>query len=81
MRDVYDEKKEGDSTVLIAHSGHGEAFEVDLKKVFGEKDVKASWLNPRTGVESAVEGGVNGGQFSPPTKGGLENDWVLVVRA
>lgn len=79
MRDVYGGKS--DTTLLIAHSGHGEAFQLDNKKAFGEKEVSASWLDPRSGVESSVEGGLNDGRFTPPTRGGLEHDWVLLLRA
>lgn len=80
MRDVY-VGKEGESTILIAHSGHGEKFELDVKKVFGTKKVEAWWLDPRTGKECSVEGDVSSGIFTPPSRGGLEHDWVLVLRA
>lgn len=79
MRDVY-EGKEGESTILIAHSGHGESFELDVGKAFGAKKVDVQWLDPRTGKESSVEGEISG-KFTPPSRGGLEHDWVLVLRA
>lgn len=80
MRDVH-RGEDGESTILIAHSGHGEKFELDVKKVFGRKQVEARWLDPRSGKESSVEGDVSSGTFTPPSRGGLEHDWVLVLRA
>ncbi|GMK54161.1 hypothetical protein CspeluHIS016_0107470 [Cutaneotrichosporon spelunceum] len=62
---------------LLAHSGRGHSFELDLTGFSGH----ARWLDPRNGQWSdpvAVEGGRQA--FVPPSKGGVEHDWVLEVR-
>ncbi|KLT46263.1 hypothetical protein CC85DRAFT_325052 [Cutaneotrichosporon oleaginosum] len=62
---------------LIAHSGHGYPFELDLSGFRGQ----ARWLDPRSGEWSdaiAVEGGKQ--SFTPPSSGNVENDWVLEVK-
>lgn len=62
---------------LLAHSGHGYAFELDLAGFQGV----ARWLDPRSG-ESSEAGPIQGGKqrFVPPSKGGVEHDWVLEVK-
>lgn len=72
--DVIAAEKEG---WLLAHSGQGYAFELDLAGFKGE----ARWLDPRTGEwtgAGTVEGGVQ--RYEPPSSGGVEHDWVLEVR-
>jgi hypothetical protein len=62
---------------LLAHSGHGHPFELDLTGFKGQ----ARWLDPRSGEWSdpvPVEGGKQ--PFAPPSKGGVEHDWVLEVK-
>lgn len=62
---------------LLAHSGHGYAFELDLSGFKGQ----ARWLDPRSGEWSdpvAVDGGKQ--SFAPPSKGSVEHNWVLEVK-
>jgi hypothetical protein len=74
---VYPDKS---STTIIAHSGFGAAFELDLSTFKGAQ-VRGVWLDPRTGkrtelAEIAVGPKV---QFKPPSSGGVADDWVLVL--
>lgn len=62
---------------LLAHSGHGYAFELDLAGFSG----LARWLDPRSGEWSDAGAVTSGKQrFVPPSKGGVEHDWVLEVK-
>jgi hypothetical protein len=77
MRDVYADKP---STTIIAHSGFGAAFELDLSTFKGAQ-IKGVWLDPRTGKRTdlaEITAGPKVG-FKPPSSGGVTDDWVLVL--
>ncbi len=72
--------RDKNGTFAMVYSEQGEPFEIDLKKLSGEK-LKAWWFDVRNGKSLKI------GEFSntkdsrlfcPPTKG-KGNDWVLVV--
>lgn len=63
---------------LLAHSGHGYAFELDLTGFSGQ----ARWLDPRSGEWNDADPVSGGNQrFVPPSNGGVEHDWVLEVKS
>jgi hypothetical protein len=76
MRDVSADY----SNLLIAHSGSGYAFEIDLEAVFGEHSVTTAWFDPRTGTEAPFQLCPRQTKFTPPSAGSVKHDWVLVVR-
>ena len=70
-----------DSTVLIAHSGMGYAFDLDITKAFpGQRSLQMKWLDPRTGEMSECRESGNE-KFVPPSSGSVAEDWVLVIRS
>lgn len=82
MRDVVDCDCRGSSWVL-AHSGMGYGFTLDLSVVFAcRPSVSMEWLDPRTGKV------VHQGQivpdkqvtFTPPSGGSVKEDWVLILK-
>lgn len=75
MRDVSADY----SNLLVAHSGSGYAFEMDIGAAFGEHKVTAAWLDPRTGKEAPFEMCPGQTKFTPPTAGSVKHDWVLLV--
>jgi len=71
------------STWLIAHSGMGHAFDLNLLLAFAPgANVKGVWFDPRKGETLAlfsvdVSGKV---RFTPPTSGSRQHDWVVIVK-
>lgn len=72
------------STWLLAHSGRGYAFVLDLTKAFelGSK-LSVSWIDPRSGEKRKGEG-ITAEQgettrFEPPSGGGVKDDWLLEI--
>ncbi|KAF9878377.1 hypothetical protein CkaCkLH20_03869 [Colletotrichum karsti] len=73
------------------YSGWGDAFDVDLEALAAiweapGVNVKALWFDPRTSERLSVEGsstfeakGVK--TFTPPTNGGVDFDWVLIIKS
>jgi hypothetical protein len=74
-----------DSSWVIAHSGMGYGFALNLTQPFGNearpRRVKMEWLDPRTGTKQ-VEREIDIGRavkFEPPSKGSVKDDWVLIL--
>ena len=80
--DVMSGQRAGLITWIVAHSGMGHAFELDLSLCFeSSSQITARWLDPRTGawieanpVESCIT------RFQPPSSGSVKCDWVLEVQ-
>jgi hypothetical protein len=76
MWDRYPDKA---PTTVIAHSGFGYPFELDLR-VFND-GIDAEWLDPRTGKRVRI-GRLEVSarrRFAPPSTGAVTDDWVLVL--
>lgn len=83
MRDV----QPGSSTSkwVIAHSGMGYGFVLDLVKAFCKEslEVRGEWLDPRTGSKQpiGIVGVDTAVRFDPPSKGSVKEDWVVLLTA
>ena len=74
-----------------AYVGYGDAFQLDLTAVSEQwsipgTQVQAQWFDPRTAELSDAAGNgtiaaLGKKLFVPPTSGGVDHDWVLVVKA
>ena len=74
---------QSNSTWLIAHSGRGYSFVLDLSKAFSQgTQVRLSWLDPRDGervdIASTTVAGLS--EFEPPSGGTIAQDWVLILQ-
>jgi hypothetical protein len=67
---------------MIAHSGMGYGFTISLSKAFNCDRIQGEWLDPRDGTttEIGVVDVKEQVEFSPPTKGSVKCDWVLVLK-
>lgn len=82
--DLMKDQTANGSTWLIAHSGMGFAFTLDLAKAFEPgSTVRGAWLDPRTGKRQAIGQVVISDpiRFEPPTSGSVRDDWVLILEA
>lgn len=76
--------KAGKATWVIAHSGMGYDFVLDLAKAFKASiEVKMERLDPRTGERTelgsvAVSSTVH---IETPSKGSVKEDWVYILTA
>lgn len=64
--------------------GYGDAFDLDLEALGAFMDkpggvAQASWYDPRAGIFQSLHGIIleNQATFEPPTRGSVDNDWVL----
>lgn len=73
-RDVYESKP---STFVYAYSGMGKPFKLDLAKAFADAAPTGAWVSPRDGTKTGFT--FEGNDFTPPSSGDIENDWVLVL--
>ncbi|KAF1327261.1 hypothetical protein FI667_g7765, partial [Globisporangium splendens] len=71
---------------VYAYTGHGDSFSLDLGNGADSRYGTARWFSPRDGKYSnttkiSVVDGSNGTRvdFTPPSTGGIDNDWLLVV--
>ncbi|EGZ06343.1 hypothetical protein PHYSODRAFT_246542 [Phytophthora sojae] len=68
------------------YTGHGDSFSLQLDNGSGARSGSATWMSPRDGQYYAsatvnVSGSGNNTyvDFTPPTTGGVDNDWLLVL--
>ena len=64
---------------MVIYSASGESFEVDLKKITGNR-FRPVWFDPRSGArfpQSIIS--VNTKKIFIPPSRGIYNDWVLVI--
>ncbi|KAK8247276.1 hypothetical protein HDK90DRAFT_501077 [Phyllosticta capitalensis] len=92
---AYEQNRYVSGIVTTGHywvySGYGDAFQLDLDAIsakWGEPGalVEAHWFDPRSAERQAVDdeeafsaSGKKG--FTPPSAGGVDHDWVLVMKA
>lgn len=78
MRDV---QPGAGTTWVVAHSGMGHDFVLDLAKAFEVgTELKVERLDPRTGERTNL-GSIQAAaksHFETPSKGGVEDDWVFI---
>ena len=71
------------SSMIIAHSGRGFAFDLTLDDALGEStQAIARWFDPRSGRYSPagrLDITSTPITFSPPSTGTTDDDWVLVI--
>lgn len=80
--DVMADHSKSLASWLIAHSGRGYSFALNLKSVFAPRDtLSAEWLNPRTAERSEISAPspAEAVKFEPPTQGSVASDWVLII--
>lgn len=71
--------------------GYGDAFQLDLTAITGYWQTPgvqmiAHWFNPRTAEKSKIDdeasfAGDGKKLFTPPSCGGVDHDWVLIIKA
>ncbi|KAE8884538.1 hypothetical protein PF005_g15938 [Phytophthora fragariae] len=68
------------------YTGHGDSFSIDLGNGSGARTGSASWFSPRDGQYSSnstvnVPESGNGTRvdFTPPSSGSVDHDWLLVL--
>ncbi|GMF50256.1 unnamed protein product [Phytophthora fragariaefolia] len=71
----------------FVYTGHGDSFSLQLDNGSGARTGSASWFSPRDGQFSAnstvnVPASGNGTRvdFTPPSTGGVDHDWLLVLQ-
>ncbi|ETL41686.1 hypothetical protein L916_07392, partial [Phytophthora nicotianae] len=70
---------------FYVYTGHGDSFALDLGDGSrSSRSGSATWLSPRDGqyyASSTVDVPANNARvdFYPPTTGGIDNDWLLVL--
>jgi hypothetical protein len=71
----------------FAYTGHGDAFSLNLALGAEARTGSAQWFSPRDGQYSgASEVSVPAGgsdtrvDFTPPSTGGIDHDWLLIVQ-
>ncbi|ETL81332.1 hypothetical protein F442_18950 [Phytophthora nicotianae P10297] len=70
----------------FVYTGHGDSFSLQLDNGSGSRSGSATWFSPRDGqyyasfTVSVPEGGNDTRvDFTPPTTGSIDNDWLLVL--
>ncbi|KAL3664685.1 hypothetical protein V7S43_010434 [Phytophthora oleae] len=67
------------------YTGHGDAFSLELSKGSGARTGTGRWFSPRDGqyTETATvdvpEGNTTRIDFTPPSSGSVDDDWLLVL--
>ncbi|RLN73303.1 hypothetical protein BBJ28_00014570, partial [Nothophytophthora sp. Chile5] len=69
------------------YTGHGDSFSLDLGSISAARNGTARWFSPRNGQycnETSVAIPAYGSgdtriDFTPPSSGGIDNDWLLEV--
>ncbi|KAG1705033.1 hypothetical protein DVH05_005057 [Phytophthora capsici] len=68
------------------YTGHGDTFALELDNGSGARSGSSRWFSPRDGQYTAnstvnvpESGNATAIDFTPPSSGGIDNDWVLVL--
>eukprot|EP00644_Phytophthora_capsici_P003208 jgi/Phyca11/102730/e_gw1.7.796.1 len=68
------------------YTGHGDIFALELDNGSGARSGSSRWFSPRDGQYTAnstvnvpESGNATAIDFTPPSSGGIDNDWVLVL--
>lgn len=79
--DVMRDEQGGKATWVVAHSGMGYDFVLDLTKAFeAGSTVKVERLDPRTGKRTGLDSVLVGESVAvvTPSKGSVREDWVFI---
>lgn len=70
----------------FAYTGHGDSFSLQLDNGSGARSGSAAWFSPRDGqyyasstVNVPDDKNDTREDFTPPSTGGVDNDWLLVL--
>ncbi|KAL3664690.1 hypothetical protein V7S43_010439 [Phytophthora oleae] len=68
------------------YTGHGDSFALELDNGSGARSGSSRWFSPRDGqytanstVDVPGSGNATAIDFTPPSTGGIDDDWVLVL--